>query len=230
MEQSRIAGVTPKAEATRQRILDTALNLFVTKGYEGTTMRDIAAEAGCSLGLTYRYFARKEDLVLVLYHRLAEELEEQVRTLPRASLAERFYRAMLAQLTLLAPYRELSGPMFGSALNPQSGVGVFGESTADVRRQVENVFAMVVTRATDAPRKSQAGHLATVLYGAHLALVLFWLLDRSPDTRATYELLAFTRDMLAMVRPILVLPPIVKALARLARIIGPVLGYGSEVA
>ncbi len=121
MEQSRIAGVTPKAEATRQRILDTALNLFVTKGYEGTTMRDIAAEAGCSLGLTYRYFARKEDLVLVLYHRLAEELEEQVRTLPRASLAERFYRAMLAQLTLLAPYRELSGPMFGSALNPQSG-------------------------------------------------------------------------------------------------------------
>lgn len=51
---------TRKAEQTRQRILDSALELFASKGYEGTTMRDIAAQAECSPGLAYRYFSGKE--------------------------------------------------------------------------------------------------------------------------------------------------------------------------
>ena len=42
MEPSEIAGLTQKAALTRQRILDTALQLFATNGYEKTTMRDIA--------------------------------------------------------------------------------------------------------------------------------------------------------------------------------------------
>ena len=37
MEQQQSTGLTPKAEATRQRILDAALTLFAAKGYEATT-------------------------------------------------------------------------------------------------------------------------------------------------------------------------------------------------
>ncbi len=92
MEQPRSVGSTQKAEQTRQRILDSALKLFATKGYEKTTLRDIAAEAGSSLGLTYRYFARKEELVLSLYRQLARDLETQVGELAPASLADRFHR------------------------------------------------------------------------------------------------------------------------------------------
>jgi AcrR family transcriptional regulator len=65
---------TPKGTMTQQRILDAALALFASKGYEATTMRDIAAAADCSLGLTYRYFASKEDLILELYRWLADQL------------------------------------------------------------------------------------------------------------------------------------------------------------
>jgi len=43
MDSSRATSLTPKAEATRQRILDTALRLFPTNGYERTSMRDVAA-------------------------------------------------------------------------------------------------------------------------------------------------------------------------------------------
>jgi hypothetical protein len=88
------------------------------------------------------------------------------------------------------------------------------------------MFLTVVSGATDAPRERQARDLATVLYGAHLALQLFWLYDRSPNQHATEELLALTSDMLSLVRRLLRLPPISKALARLARIIGPVFGGG----
>ena len=37
---------TPKGELARQRILESALQLFGSRGYEETTMREIAAEAG----------------------------------------------------------------------------------------------------------------------------------------------------------------------------------------
>ena len=55
---------TRKGEQARQRILESALYLFGYKGYEEATMREIAAEAGYSPGLTYRYFTSKEELVL----------------------------------------------------------------------------------------------------------------------------------------------------------------------
>src|SRR5713226_9722709 len=114
MEQPQSARISQKALSTRQRILDTALGLFATKGYEKTTMREIAAEAGCSLGLAYRYFRSKEELVLSLYRRLALEFETQVNTLLPAPLAERFHRAMLAQFMLMAPHRDTLGALFGA--------------------------------------------------------------------------------------------------------------------
>ena len=62
-----------KALQTRQHILDTALNLFASQGYQKTTLREIATRAGVSLGLAYRYFARKEELVAALYEQLTVE-------------------------------------------------------------------------------------------------------------------------------------------------------------
>src|SRR5262245_34534909 len=105
---------TPKGEQTREHLLETALQLFLSHGYEATTMRDIANTAGCSLGLTYRYFDHKEELVLALYQRLARTLEAKVQALPPAPLVERFRQAMQAKLALVALYREPLGALFGA--------------------------------------------------------------------------------------------------------------------
>src|ERR1041385_7980581 len=94
--------LTVKAEQTRQRIFDTAVRLFIEKGYEETTMRDIATAAECSLGLAYRYFASKEDFVIGLYRRNAALSEERVQNLTGGTLAQRFYeitRGMLEDVT-----------------------------------------------------------------------------------------------------------------------------------
>ena len=89
--------LTPKAQRTRERILEAALALFAEKGYEATTMRDVAREADASLGLAYRYYASKEEFALELYLRLAEESQEWAReNLPEGTIAERFESAMLA--------------------------------------------------------------------------------------------------------------------------------------
>jgi AcrR family transcriptional regulator len=216
--------LTSKGERTREHILDTALGLFIEKGYDATTMREIAAAAKCSLGLTYRYFARKEDLVLALYQRTASEQEEFVQSLSPAPIADRFALAMHSKIAQIAPYRDAFGALFGAALTPNSGVAVLGDQTSDIRERVNYAFYNLVRAATDAPRERQARQLATVLYALHLALLLFWLHDRSPDQRATDDLIKLARDTLGLVRPVLRVPPISKALARLARAIEPVFG------
>ena len=224
LESSESPHLTPKAVLTRQRILDTALQLFATKGYEKTTMRDIAAAAGCSLGLTYRYFASKEDLVLELYHWLATQLEEQVRLLPAGPIADRFHHLMRGLLGVMEPHRLTLGALFGAALNPLSRAGVFGAEGADIRQSARAAYIPVVTQAKDAPRASQVDALATLLYGLQLALVLFWLQDLSSGAHRTQELLLFVHDLLGRIRPLLRLPLIAQTLARFVHIIGPLLG------
>jgi len=55
-------------ESQRARILDAAMQVFARKGI-GATMADVAAAAGVSQGLAYRYFANKE----AIYHALIEQ-------------------------------------------------------------------------------------------------------------------------------------------------------------
>src|SRR5215472_3423434 len=62
-----------KSEATRGRILESALNLFRERGFDETTMRDIAAAAGVATGAAYYYFRSKEELVMAFYVRTADE-------------------------------------------------------------------------------------------------------------------------------------------------------------
>ncbi len=53
-------------EEKKKLIMDTALELFATKGYHGTSVNDIAKQAGISKGLLYNYFSGKEELVITL--------------------------------------------------------------------------------------------------------------------------------------------------------------------
>jgi AcrR family transcriptional regulator len=54
------------AEAMRERILDGGRRAFMAGGFRGTSVPSIAAEAGVSVGLIYRYFPSKEELFLEL--------------------------------------------------------------------------------------------------------------------------------------------------------------------
>ncbi|MFN8630999.1 MAG: TetR/AcrR family transcriptional regulator [Chloroflexota bacterium] len=54
------------AEAMRERILEGGRRAFVAGGFRGTSVPSIAAEAGVSVGLIYRYFPSKEELFLEL--------------------------------------------------------------------------------------------------------------------------------------------------------------------
>lgn len=53
-----------KKESTRAQLIATAIDLFARNGIDGTTVEQIAAEAGVGKGTVYNYFAAKEDIVV----------------------------------------------------------------------------------------------------------------------------------------------------------------------
>jgi AcrR family transcriptional regulator len=217
MEESLGRALTPKALRTRERILEAALGLFAEKGYEATTMRGVAREAGASLGLAYRYFASKEEFALALYMRLAEESEEWARDgLAGGTVAERFEAAMLAKLDQVSPHRDPLAALLTRAFDPNSRLSALGEGTATVREKMGGVFLEIVRGASDAPGEKQAVQLGNVLYALHLAILLYWFHDKTPDARATRELVGSARETLRYLWPALWLPPMTRVLSRLA--------------
>ena len=58
--------------STRERILDVALDLFTDQGFDGTSMREIAARLDISKPAIYHHFASKEEILMALHLRLHE--------------------------------------------------------------------------------------------------------------------------------------------------------------
>lgn len=218
---------TKKSDRTRLRIRDAALSLFAERGYADTTLRDIAARAECALGLVYRYYASKEAIVLAVYEELAVDFAARVRDLDERKLAARFVAAMTLKLELVGPHRDAFGALFASALDPSSRVAVLGEAASEVRARVLGAFETVIAEADDAPA-GRAADVAAVLYAAHLAILLFWMHDRTPGARATKQLLALSRDALSFASPALAIPTFADALSRLALALRPVFEGGSH--
>jgi AcrR family transcriptional regulator len=65
-----------RPQGTRERILDIALDLFIDKGYEKTSLREIAEELGFSKAALYYHFASKDDILLALHYRIHDVLQE----------------------------------------------------------------------------------------------------------------------------------------------------------
>jgi len=82
-----------RAETKRPHIERAALRLFVTRGLRGTTIREIAAEAGVAEGTLYRHWRSKRDLARALFRGCAATVAADVR---RAAAGERLPRARLA--------------------------------------------------------------------------------------------------------------------------------------
>lgn len=65
-------------QALRQAVLDTAMQLFKTKGLDGVTMRAVAAEVGVSAMALYRYFPNKAGLLRGLWEFTITDLNSEL--------------------------------------------------------------------------------------------------------------------------------------------------------
>jgi AcrR family transcriptional regulator len=225
------AGKTAKGEQTRALILETAVELFLERGYEETTMRAIAERAGVALGSAYYYFRSKEQLVQGFYSRTHQEhlaqAERALRT--ETTLRGRLLGVMRAKLETVEPYHRFGGVLFRTAADPQSPLNPFSAESLPARREATELFAQVVRGAEDRrlPRDLEA-ELPELLWTWHMGIILFWIHDRSPGRARTWRLMERTADLVVRLIALSSLPlmgPVRKSvLALLAELRHPVAG------
>jgi AcrR family transcriptional regulator len=82
-----IRGPYAKGTATREEILDVALDLFLRKGYDRTSVREIARMAGLSQAGLLHHFSSKEELLVEVLRRRDERSREAYQETPDEDLS-----------------------------------------------------------------------------------------------------------------------------------------------
>src|SRR5579863_3643512 len=65
-------------QGTRARILDVALDLFIEKGYDKTSLREIAGRLGFTKAALYYHFPSKQDILMALHLRLHDLFADSI--------------------------------------------------------------------------------------------------------------------------------------------------------
>ena len=173
---------------TREHILHTALALFREKGFDASTMRDIAAAADMSLGAAYYYFPSKESIVLAFYEQVQKAHRVRVqKALPGCKdFRERLGVLFHAKLDVIRDDRNLIGALLRFMGEPGHPLSVLGRQTWNIR---EDSRELIVEAIADQEIPEDLRDLVVGgLWGLQMSSILYALYDYSPDLARTRRL------------------------------------------
>ncbi|MGW1237127.1 MULTISPECIES: TetR/AcrR family transcriptional regulator [Streptomyces] len=188
-----------KSEQTRTLILETALRLFAERGYDRTTMRAIAQEAGVSVGNAYYYFTSKEHLVQGFYDRIAGEHAEAVRPVLEGDrdLAVRIRGVLLGWLDVAEPYHRFASQFFKNAADPDSPLSPFSGDSSAARDAAISIHERCLAGADVKSDPQLAPLLPQLMWLMQMGLVLYWVYDRSEGAERSRRLVERTAPIAA---------------------------------
>lgn len=125
-----------RAQAQRGRILDAAQRCFIAHGFHAASVSQIAAEAGISQGLMYRYFDNKRAMILALIER---QLAEDQRSIGQAPASPDMVDGLLGCYQQWARGESIGG--YDTAI---ASVSLYAEISAEAQR--DPVVAAVLRR------------------------------------------------------------------------------------
>lgn len=169
-------------DATRERILDAALQTFSHQGYHGTRLDDIVDASETSKGAIYFHFANKERLFLALVDQFAALLERRVLDAieGQAQGMERVRVALETVLETFGRYRRPAKILLVQAV----GLGsVFENKRAEVNdrfaRLIETYLREAIALGDIEPTDTEVVSYAWM--GAIYGLVIRWVTTGEPE-------------------------------------------------
>jgi len=203
-DESHIRAIPQRAssEETRSLVLDTALALFRERGFEETTIRDIAGRAGLSLGAAYYYFKSKEAIVAAYYEFVQQEHHNRLRDVfaREGNLRERLRAAFHTKIDIVRDDRRLVRALFRYGGYPDHPLSWFGPATREQRRLSIAIFAEAIQKERFPDDIREAA--PTLLWTLHMGILLYFLYDDSPHERRTRKLIDAAVDLTVDVKRI----------------------------
>jgi AcrR family transcriptional regulator len=203
--------VTTKGEQTRRHIFECALELFREKGFEATTMQDVAARAEVVKSAAYYYFPSKEAIIQAYYEAVQGEQERICDEVFAASrkLRERLKAAMDTKFDLAVADRRLLGVVFRYSGEPEHPLSCLGPGTAEIRQRAMVIFRKAI--AEERLPEDLQELLPVALWALQMGLLVMFLYDDSEGQRRTRRLADGAVDLtltllglakLAILRPV----------------------------
>jgi AcrR family transcriptional regulator len=165
--------------ARREQLLDVGRALFAEKGFEATSIEEIAARAGVSKPVVYEHFGGKEGLYAVVVDReMSDLLERLTAALSAGHPRTLVEQAALALLTYIE--EETDGFRILSRDSPvaSSGGGTFSSLLNDIASQVEHIMSREFDRRGYSTKL--APMYAQMLVGMVALTGQWWLEERKP--------------------------------------------------
>lgn len=194
--------------ANRAAILDAARRVFLERGYEAVTIRDVIRQTELASGTFYNYFRAKEDLLRALVEDYVQDLTAELRRVRGAarSLDEFVHGAYLAAFTRIAQDPALVTLMMRNEPVVRSlyADGVMGVSTQALRDDIEDAIRRGIMPPLD------ANCLAAALFGAgyEMGRILAASPKKDPAAAAAFAtrlflggVHAFASDKVATLKP-----------------------------
>ncbi|MFD4632040.1 TetR/AcrR family transcriptional regulator [Streptomyces sp. NPDC058284] len=124
----------------REQLLDIGRTLFAAKGFEGTSVEEIAAKAGVSKPVVYEHFGGKEGLYAVVVDREMRQLLDMVTgALTAGHPRELLEQAAFALLDYIDTYTDGFRILVRDSPVAQS-TGTFASLISDIATQVEDIL------------------------------------------------------------------------------------------
>jgi AcrR family transcriptional regulator len=170
----------------RQKILQAAFAVLSRHGYENTSIKDIAEEAGVAQGLVHYYFKSKQQLVLAVLADVCREL--QLNTTPGMAGAQEAYANFKSMLKSSRGTHALYIQLIAVGLHDKEvGAGVLDFLRED-RAHIEQIAREVLAEREADPRPAKA--IAGVIEAAVLGIMVQQLVDPTFEADEAVDALA----------------------------------------
>jgi TetR/AcrR family transcriptional regulator of autoinduction and epiphytic fitness len=188
-------------EKTRRLIIRTAVELITAQGYDATTMKQLAREAGIGDATIYKYFPTKERILLEYFElTIADALKQLDATpgLPQFTLHEKLQLLVDGVLESLLPDREFVE--IARAIVRKSPFVLMRDDMQSQHLLKERVAALIA-------EAEESGEIApcdfkTLIGGLFtdylFAVIMYWLKDETEEFSNTTQLVDLTLAIVAL--------------------------------
>jgi AcrR family transcriptional regulator len=191
--------ITKKAQETQRRILTNALTLFREKGFDKTSMRDIAEAADVAVGASYYYYSTKEELVLAYYEdACSRDNEFAAQLVTRVTgFKERFSLFLQYKVAQLSENRGFMNILARSAANPEDPLSPFGPQTKHIRNDAMELLKNLITGSDLKAAEKFKPYLPGLLWLHMMGIIFFWIHDRSKGQAVTNKVIEFSVSLVS---------------------------------
>lgn len=171
-------------DKNRKKLIQAAVEVITEKGFQASTMREIAKEAGLAEATIYNYFPTKESLVWA-YYELSQEKAikktRQVGKLEAFSLQEQFQLLMDASLEEMLAERSFVEETFSMAF--LSPMAYFNSSIEMKKKFSEIIFEFIenAEKKGEIPQQMGKQMFPFLAWDYYLGVLMYWLKDRSEN-------------------------------------------------